>query len=423
METVMLEERKQRLCIEILQNCRNQLYHYFPYLDGAFASVGYRCTEKNTGIYTDGENFVAECGYLINLYRDCPVRVVRGYLHMLLHCLYLHIFPDRGVRPELWDLACDIAAELVIEGEEIPELALEEDPARIRFIRSFAGKKCSAQQIYRMLEKGELKESAGQIAKWFAFDRHENWYDCKSRELRAKTKQKWEKILAYTGQNRQDQKRKRGSASGKQEEYLKPLEKSRYDYKKFLKRFTFPREEVEMDLESFDYIFYHFGMKEYGDMPLIEPLEYKEVNRMEELVIAIDTSGSCDSETVRRFLTETYEILSNRENFFRKMKVYLIQCDCCIQDVVVIHSEEEWKNYSNHIRIQGRGGTDFRPVFAYVEEQRQKKELKNLKALIYFTDGDGIYPRSAPDYQSAFVFLNKSAKMDLVPQWAMKLLV
>ena len=147
------------------------------------------------------------------------------------------------------------------------------------------------------------------------------------------------------------------------------------------------------------------------------------MNRMEELVIAIDTSGSCSSEIVQQFLAETYSILSNRENFFHKMKVYIIQCDCCIQDVVVIHSEEEWKAYSRNIRIQGRGGTDFRPVFTYVQEQRQKKELKNLKALIYFTDGDGIYPRSAPDYKTAFVFLERTQKMDLVPPWAVKLLV
>ena len=153
-------------------------------------------------------------------------------------------------------------------------------------------------------------------------------------------------------------------------------------------------------------------MEHYGNLPLIEPLEYKEVNRLEELVIAIDTSGSCDGETVRRFLGETYSILSEKENFFHKMKVYLIQCDCCIQDVKVIHSEEEWKEYSKNITIQGRGGTDFRPVFRYVKEQQEKKEIRSLKALIYFTDGDGIYPGSKPDYETAFVFLHKTEKME-----------
>lgn len=52
--------------------------------------------------------------------------------------------------------------------------------------------------------------------------------------------------------------------------------------------------------------------------------------------------------------------------------------------------------------IQGRGGTDFRPVFQFVREKQRKKELENLRALIYFTDGDGIYPRQKPDYETAF---------------------
>ena len=46
---------------------------------------------------------------------------------------------------------------------------------------------------------------------------------------------------------------------------------------------------MELDTESFDYIFDNYGMEHYGNLPLIEPLEYKEVNRLEELVIAIDT--------------------------------------------------------------------------------------------------------------------------------------
>lgn len=60
-----------------------------------------------------------------------------------------------------------------------------------------------------------------------------------------------------------------------------------------------------------------------------------------------------------------------------------------------------------NITIQGRGGTDFRPVFRYVKEQQEKKEIRSLKALIYFTDGDGIYPGSKPDYETAFVFYIK----------------
>ena len=70
-----------------------------------------------------------------------------------------------------------------------------------------------------------------------------------------------------------------------------------------------------MDEDSFDYIFYNFGMEQYGNLPLIEPLEYKEVNRLEELVIAIDTSGSCSKELVRRFLGETRRTAKKKTDF------------------------------------------------------------------------------------------------------------
>ena len=142
-------------------------------------------------------------------------------------------------------------------------------------------------------------------------------------------------------------------------------------------------------------------------MPLIEHLEYQEVNRMEELVIAIDTSGSCSAATVRRFMEETYGILSDHENFFRKMNLYIIQCDSFIQDVIHVTCEDDWKNYLTHITIHGRGGTDFRPVFAYVQDLRNTGALRNLKGLLYFTDGDGIYPERPTDYQTAFIFTVK----------------
>ena len=108
-----------------------------------------------------------------------------------------------------------------------------------------------------------------------------------------RTKEKWEHILAYTSQNKTGMQSRAGTQTNDQQEELDEIYRSKYDYRKFLKQFCRLREEVELDTESFDYIFYSFGMEHYGNIPLIEPLEYKEVNRLEELVIAIDTSGSC----------------------------------------------------------------------------------------------------------------------------------
>ena len=46
----------------------------------------------------------------------------RGYLNMLLHCLFLHLFKPAG---EMWDIARDMAVEQMIERQAQPRLALE----------------------------------------------------------------------------------------------------------------------------------------------------------------------------------------------------------------------------------------------------------------------------------------------------------
>ena len=127
-------------------------------------------------------------------------------------------------------------------------------------------------------------------------------------------------------------------------------------------------------------------------------------------------------EIVAKFLGETRSILEEKENFFSQWNVCLIQCDSFVQDVTMIHSPKEWEAYRETITIKGRGGTDFRPVFQKVEELRKQHVFRNLKALIYFTDGDGIYPEQKPDYETAFVFVRQTEKMNLVPKWAKKLL-
>ena len=215
---------------------------------------------------------------------------------------------------------------------------------------------------------------------------------------------------------------RRGRNRGGKKETLSGIEKRAYDYRRFLKRFTVTREEMELDLDSFDPVAYHYGLMYYGNFPFIEPPETREGNRLEELVIAIDTSGSCKKEIVAKFLGETRSILEEKENFFSRWNVCLIQCDSFVQDVTMIHSPKEWEAYRETITIKGRGGTDFRPVFQKVEELRKQHVFRNLKALIYFTDGDGIYPEQKPDYETAFVFVRQTEKMNLVPKWAKKLL-
>ena len=197
----------------------------------------------------------------------------------------------------------------------------------------------------------------------------------------------------------------------------------RYDYRQFLKKFAVLREEMQTDPDSFDQAFYTYGLSLYGNMPLIEPLETREVQRIQQFVIVIDTSMSCSGELVQRFLEETYDVLSESDTYFRKIRIHILQCDDKVQSDVLIECAEDLKAYMELFQITGFGGTDFRPAFEYVNELRAKREVDRLRGLIYFTDGKGIYPVQAPVYDAAFVFIEHLYSDESVPAWAMKVVL
>lgn len=152
-----------------------------------------------------------------------------------------------------------------------------------------------------------------------------------------------------------------GAEAGELLQYLKVENRERYDYRQFLQKFVTLKEDMRVDDDAFDFIFYTYGLQMYGNLPLIEALEYKEVKKVEELVIAIDTSESCEGETVKRFLEETYAILSSSESFFHKMNVHIIQCDAAVQMDKRITSKEELAQFMEDFELRGSGGTDFLP--------------------------------------------------------------
>ena len=53
----------------------------------------------------------------------------------------------------------------------------------------------------------------------------------------------------------------------------------------------------------------------------------------------------------------------------------------------------------------------------------ENKEFSNLKGLVYFTDGYGVFPNRKPNYETAFVFIDDNYGQPEVPPWAIKLIL
>ena len=233
----------------------------------------------------------------------------------------------------------------------------------------------------------------------------------------------WAQIAKQVETELRTLEKERGEGAGTFVDNLALANRSRVDYADFLRRFATRAEDAKLNDEEFDYIFYTYGLKLYENMPLVEPLEYKESECIREFVIAIDTSGSCSRGLVQLFLTRTYEILSKSGGFDERVNVHIVQCDAEVQSDEVVHDVKELAEYERGFEVRGYGGTDFRPVFAYVDDLIAKKEFVDLKGLVYFTDGYGTFPTQAPDYDVAFVFVEEDGKTRRVPPWAMKVIL
>ena len=440
-------ERLQAIGSSILRAARDELYLGMRFLDVALSSFSYQMDGSIHGFGTDGREIYFQPQMLGGLYKENRILVNRGYLHMVFHCTFRH-FAWRGagrnigtghsagennadsektIEERLRDLSCDIAVEHIIDGMNYRSIRFSRSLLRRETYRLLEkeGKTLNAQRVYKILSGWNLSEKDFvNLEQEFRTDDHKYWESKKpDQKPNPMLSRKWGEINDGIETDLETFSQEAGERDGDFLEQIKTENRSKYDYREFLRKFAVFHEELAVDDDSFDYNFYTYGLRLYGNMPLIEPLESKEVKKVEEFVIVIDTSMSCSGELVRKFLEETYGVLSENESFFTKINVHIIQCDEKVHTDKKITSQEEMKDYMEHLELYGDGGTDFRPAFEWVDRLLDQHEFHNLKGLIYFTDGFGIYPQKMPPYKTAFVFMQDNYRDVDVPVWAMKLIL
>lgn len=399
---------------------------------------------RSYGMGTDGKNLYYNPEYVLRAYQKEKGFVSRMYLHLVVHGIFRHFFVNPQIEQRKWDLACDMATEYIIESWKLDfaDISAGADEKReLDRIRKNVGL-MNAEKIYGYLKKTKESE-IDRLEKIFRRDDHSFWYpETKNRNdvIRVKSgqvnqnrevmfsNQKLEELWKQAAKKIQvDLETFMKSRSGETGDFLVNLKlanRKKQDYSAFLRKFTRLGERMKINDEEFDYNFYTYGMQLYGNMPLIEPLEYKDVRVVKTFVTVIDTSGSVEEEKLRRFLEKTYQILKSGQKSEDRVNFHLIQCDALVQKDVKITSEKELEQVMEDLTLYGRGGTDFRPAFEYIEELRKNGELTNLNGMLYFTDGMGVYPRKKPEYPVAFIYDSEVLdKIPEVPAWAIRYLM
>lgn len=415
------EQWEQDMGRKILSHTQDTLYFDFPYLSLPLHALVFQSHEQVETLATDGQSLFYAPKKMISLFQNNPSYLNRAFLHSIFHCLFSHLWIRQQRNETVWNIACDIAVEYTIDHLK---------KTSTKRILSLTRK-----QVYSQLEEEKVPIAAASIYQWlytqknlaqlqaeFYTDDHHAWPKEENSQVKSGTpalQQAWQNMARQTSmeQKRQGQDQEDGQQIAISQ---MKVQKNQKNYREFLQKFAILKEEVQLDLDDFDLNAYAYGLQLYENMPLIEPLETKEVKKIREFVIVLDTSYSTSGTLIKRFLEETFTILSSTQSFFQKTKIYILQCDDQIQKVDVVHSQEEMERLLQDFEVIGQGNTDFRPAFAYVEQLLHEQTLKEVSGLLYFTDGKGKYPQRRPSYPCAFLFLEAYDEKQ-VPPWAIAL--
>ena len=439
------QDKLNKLARDVLILSRNTLLVNLRFLDAALSQFQLFPIEEST-LLTDGKYILYNPKHVLESYKTAKEIPIRDYLHIVMHCVFKHMYIDPTLNRPYWDLACDIAVENVITELGLKAVTTARERQQVQYIAAIKKelKHVTAEKIYSYLRQSipDLKKVA-EIRGLFYADNHEIWYmtatEIEARfglpadsgqgneegeeSSRTAMAQVWQTVAERKQVDLETFGKKRGLLPGAMTQNLASVNREKYDYTAFLKKFAVMGEAMKINDDEFDYIFYTYGLQLYEKMPLIEPLEYKEIKAIKEFVITIDTSGSTSGELVQKFVQKTYNILKSTESFFTKINLHIIQCDADIQEDKKITCQEEFDEYLKTMKIRGLGGTDFRPVFQYVDDLIGTHEFNNLKGLIYFTDGYGTFPEKPPAYRTAFVYLDDYSTNPDVPPWAIRLVL
>ena len=411
---------------EILSVARDRICRAHPYLATALARLVPSEDESIATAATDGARLVCNPAWLRDCFLEDEAAVTYLLLHGLMHCLLGHIFIVKDDAPPPVHLACDLQAAFLLE-DHLPEFCPFRREACYLELKQRFGWINDLHELANALGKDAwVRDHQEEIGKLLSSDEHALWRKAREEESARCTggsegiAEGWRRTARGLRMGSGGTAIGSGTASLRQKLVLGAAERT--EFAAYLHKYASLRGNARDDPDSFQTALYLYGSEVCG-APLIEPLEYREEKRIDTLVIAIDTSGSCARGLTQRFLELTRDILCSGGLFFRRFNLRILQCDVQVQRDDCITDMRAFERYIDDLTIVGGGGTDFRPVFARIDEHIASGALRGLKGMLYFSDGRGIFPSEPPDYEVTFAFLKHRFDDIDVPNWVRRLVI
>lgn len=404
------QDRKATLeksALRIVEAARRQLALDLPELLPAIYLLPMEACEKAGPLWTDGTTLFYHPETTARTYLESRHSIAEQLLHIIAHGLLGHYEKRAGQREQIFDAAADFKVTDFIDRLVNGYLHPKKWKQGTRRLLN-AQRESSLEQLYLAPSTGQEVKNLVLGAQSLRSDDHQFWGKPQSKRNNGgsgmgykEMKELWESARQQTAAGLNG--KGKGDLAGDLSGVYREAEESGVSYSEFLRRFMDINERVEIDPDSIDRILYHVGLELMGDVPMVEPEEVREDAGVLNLAVALDTSGSCHGDVMKQFLGELLAIL--RDSGGPRVEMTLIQCDAEIQNVSVLTREDDAERIIEGFETFGCGGTDFRPVFDYVDRCcEDREEGKAFRGLLYLSDGFGNFPEKAPDYPVAFLF-------------------
>ena len=394
---------------EALSIARGRLVAASPWLATAFGRLADREQSGIARCGTDGTCFFYDPGWLANDDRRAAVALA----HATAHCLLGHPL-ERG----LGALEADMAVALLLDAL-LPGFC----PAHGAEVFMQARHRLSGLPLNRiapaMAADPFFAEQRDTLTELLTVDDHGLW-----RPEANLVRPSGEAGDGWTDLRRMALGRLRGRRAGRgaggESRRYRPEGAPDRSYRALLSNYVEWREEPREDPDTFERNLYAYGLATYGNLPIVEPAETREARHIDELAIVIDTSGSCLETLTARFLDETRAMMANGALFARRFNLRILQCDAAVRRDDHITCLRDFERYIDDLEIVGGGGTDFRPAFAHIDRLVNRGAFRRLRLALFFSDGMGLFPSEAPDYDVVFTFFRGQYDDIDVPGWARK---
>lgn len=319
-----------------------------------------------------------------------PEEIATVLCHEVMHLLFGHLWrAPAGADSDTWNIACDHAVNLMLDEFSQPIVAkgLANPfpwPANFTPVKDPVFKGVAEEAIYSRINRpkpptpqpqpgGKQGKGGSGGGRPDAFGEFEIQNPRKPEVKKAK--EKWDSVLIRSAAIAKG----KGKLPGTMERLVKELLEPSVPWYELLRQWL--REQAADDY-NWQKPNLQYALSEFI-LPVLES------ERIGPVVFAKDSSGSIDADALAHFVSEQQACLDD----LRPSKVVDIVCDACIHRV---------KEYNPGDTIDkdapGGGGTDFRPVFDYIDKMPEQP-----KCLVFLTDTQGRFPEESPAYPVLWV--------------------